>query len=300
MWLVLILALLGFCVQGADLFPLQQGSSWTYREKSTGGTFTVEVGAAVTLNDKTYFPLTGYVPQQVLVRLDDQKRLVYADPDSGQEATLTYFTPPSGSGWWDAPLRTCAEQAQVLQKRGTHDGTMGVVTGVIELQYRSRTCADSGDLSEQYAANIGMVRRVTQSIAGPRQYDLIHAKVGGIVIDALPYARFSVSIDDRPNTASVMATLRLQSDSETPLKLEFASGQEYDLVLTSSDGKVVWKWSTDQMFIQSLHERTVVGEWSTTVTVPRPGPGTYTLQAWLTTIGNPAQFAATVPVTIGQ
>src|SRR5439155_8516402 len=133
-------------------------------------------------------------------------RLVYVDPDSGQESVLTYFTPPDDGGWWDAPLRMCAEQAQTQEK-----------DGLVELQYKTSTCADAGDLTEQYAANIGMVRRVTQSIAGPRQYDLIHAKVGGIVIDTLPTARFSVTVDDRPGTSTVTATIRLQTNSTAPV-----------------------------------------------------------------------------------
>jgi hypothetical protein len=291
----LIAALLGSSLFGADLFPLQEGNNWTYREATTGGTFTVQVGADVTLNNQTYHPLTGYVSQQALVRMDDQGRLVYADPDSGQEAVLTYFAPLDSGGWWDAPMRMCGEQAQAQAK-----GSGVAVT------YKTLTCADAGDLSEQYAENIGMVRRVTQSIAGPRQYDLIHAKVGGIVIDTLPVARFSVSIDDQPNSPNVMATLRLQTNSTSPVALQFATGQEYDVVLSGSDGNVIWKWSTGRVFIESLHQRTVNGEWSITVAVPRPvttpesGPITYTLQAWITTIGNPPQFSATMPVTLGQ
>jgi hypothetical protein len=194
---------LGTSVFGADLFPLAQGNSWTYRETRTGGTFTVDVGVDVTLNGQTYHSLTGYVPGTLLVRLDDQNRLVYANADTGQEAVLTYFAPLDDGGWWDAPLRMCGEQAQALT-RGTHDGAAGVVNGGVELRYKTLTCADAGDLSEQYAENIGMLRRVVESIAGPRQYDLIHAKVGATVIDALPNAQFSVSLDDRATSASVM------------------------------------------------------------------------------------------------
>jgi len=297
---------LGGALFAGDLFPLKEGNIWTYREPRFGGSFTIKVGAGATVNGQTYHTLTGYVPREVLVRVDDQSRLVYVDPDSGQESVLTYFTPPDGE-WWDAPLRMCGERAQTMDKSATHDGAMGVVNGVVELQYQTLTCADAGDLSEQYAENIGMVRRVTQSFTGPRQYDLIHAKVGGIVIESLPFARFGVVVDRRSNASSVMATMRLETTSGSPLKLEFGSGQEYDLVLVGTDGKVLWKWSTGRAFIESLHARTVNSEWSTTVEVPRPigipetGPVTYTLQAWLTTMGDtPPKFSASIPVTFGQ
>jgi hypothetical protein len=278
-----IAALLGSCLFGADLFPLQEGNTWTFREGTTGASFTIAAGAPVAQNGQTYYPLTGYVGQQVLARMDDQGRLVYFDPDSGQEAVLTYFAPLDGGAWWDAPMRMCGEQAQALGKHR-----------VVELQYKAQ-CADAGDVSEQYAANIGMVRRVTQSIAGPRQYDLTHAKVGGIVIDTLPTARFSLSIDDQ-----LTATLRLEANSTSPVPLQFATGQEYDLTVSGSDGKVVWKWSAGRAFTELLHNRTVTGEWSTTVAVPRPSAGSYTLQAWLTTMTATPQFSATIPLTVGQ
>jgi len=284
-------AVLGGSLVAANLFPLREGNNWTYRETRTGRTFSVEVGAAVPLNGQTYYTLIGYVDQTVLARLDDQGRLVYVDQVGGMEAVLTSFVPVDG-GWWDAPFRACTDQGQAS----------GATKGLLQVRYRTSACADAGIVSEQYAENIGMVQRVVESIAGPRRSDLIHAKVGDMVIDTLPHALFSVSIDDRPAAAVVMATLRLQTNSPVPLTLQFGSGQEYDLVLRSTDGKVVWKWSDGQSFIQTLHQTAITGEWSVTVAVPRPPAAAdpYTLQGWLTTIGDPPQFAATVPVAIGQ
>jgi hypothetical protein len=285
---VWIAALLGSSLVAADLFPLTEGNTWIYRDSRTSGTLTISVGTPISLNDQTYYPLTGYVSKQVLVRIDDQNNLVYADPDTGQEAVLTYFSPLDGS-WWDAPMRICNSQGQAVDKNGD-----------VEVRYRQGTCADAGDLSERYAANIGMVRRVTESIAGPRQYDLIHAKVGGMVLDTLPYSRFGVTVDQQPGGSSVVAKFYLQVDPSSPVTLHFASGQEYEVVLRSADGTVVWTWSADRIFVQSLHDRTVSGEWTITVAVPRPAAGAYTLQGWLTTIGDTPQFSATIPLTIGQ
>jgi hypothetical protein len=288
-----IAVVLGGSLFAGDLLPLREGNSWTYAEARTGRTFSIQVGSAVTSNDHTYYLLTGYVDQPLLVRLDEQNRLVYLDEASGAETVLTSFVPEDGQ-WWDAPVRACNQQGQTLDTRGTYKGPMGVVNGVVEVRYRTMTCADAGIESEQYAENIGMLRRVVQSIAGPRQWDLIYAKVGEIVIDVVPHARFSVSVNGQS------ATIRLQTNSPLPLKLQFATGQEYDLILRAGDGTVVWKWSAGQNFIQSLHELTVDGEWSKTVALPRQPAGTYTLQAWLTTIGDTPQFAATVSLSIDQ
>jgi hypothetical protein len=284
-----IAALLGGCLVAGDLLPLREGNSWTYAEARTGRTFTIQVGSALTSNDHTYYLLTGYVDQPRLVRLDERNRLVYLDEASGAETVLTSFVPEDGQ-WWDAPARACNQQGQTLETPGSYEGPMGIVNGVLDLRYRTMTCADAGIESEEYAENIGMLRRVVQSIAGPRQSDLIYAKLGEIVIDAVPHARFSVSVNGQS------ATIRLQTNSAGPLKLQFATGQEYDLVLRASDGKVAWKWSADQNFIQSLHDLTVDREWSKTVALPSEPAGKYTLQAWLTTIGDTPQFAATVPL----
>jgi hypothetical protein len=53
------------------------------------------------------------------------------------------------------------------------------------------------------------------------------------------------------------------------------------------------------LFTQDFHERTV-SELSGTVMAPVTGlmPGSYTVQAWITTTGSTPLFAATVPVTI--
>jgi Intracellular proteinase inhibitor len=278
--------------QGADLMPLQAGNTWTYRESVTGQEFTVRVGTPVMTNERVYHSLSGYVGQRLLVRMDERDALVYLDEESGAERLLTSFQPFEG-GWWNAPFRQCEQEGQTLEKPGVHDGEAGPIRQVLELRYRSFSCADAGVESEQYAANIGMVRRVVSSIAGPREFNLVYARVARQIVDAQPHGRFTVSI-------GATARLRLQVNSPAAVVLRFATAQEYELVLRDEAGSVVWKWSDGQMFAQSSHERSVAGEWLMTVDVPWPTQaGRYTLQAWLTTATDAPQYAATVPLRIG-
>ncbi|HEY1336278.1 MAG TPA: BsuPI-related putative proteinase inhibitor [Bryobacteraceae bacterium] len=293
----LFISLIAGPALAADLFPLQTGNSWTYRDAKFGAEFTVSVGASVTAGNKTYYSLSGYVEGAVPVRLADNGDLVYLDTASGSEKLLTSFAQVDGA-WWDAPLRVCTEQGQTSPKRVTHDGPAGPIAGVLDIAYRVVGCADVGVVEEQFAENIGMMRRVNESISGPRQYDLVRARVGAQAIEALPYGRFTLSTALAAAGDSLRATLRLQTTA-APLRLKFPSGQEYDVAVRDDTGAVLWRWSIGKLFIQAEHELTVNGEWDASVDIPWPPAGApanavYTIQTWLTTAGDTPQFAAEI------
>ncbi|MCC6393351.1 MAG: hypothetical protein IT167_22310 [Bryobacterales bacterium] len=288
---------------GGTFFPLQMGNTWIYREAGTGQSFTVTVGTPVLMNGRVYHPIRGYTAARLLARMDEQNNLVQVNEETGAEQVITSFTPFEG-GWWQAPSRECDQEGQTLSRRGVFDGAAGPFQDVLQIRYRAFSCADAGEELEQYAENIGMVRRVSQSFAGPKQLDLVYARVGHVQINAAPNAQFSVSMQMTRNSPTLEATLRLRVNSPLPVKLNFPSSQEFEVLLRDETGKVIWKWSDGQMFAQVLHEKQVAVEWTIPVPIPRPvasggpQPGNYTLQAWLATADANPQFAATVPVTI--
>src|SRR5581483_8937018 len=151
---------------------------------------------------------------------------------------------------------------------------------------------DTGVLSEQYAENIGMLRRVVETFAGPRKFDLVWARVGNLEIDALRRGSFSISID-----ANLNAILRLQTNPPDALRLSFPTAQEFDVVVRDSAGNIVWQWSDGQVFDQAAHQKTIAGLWTIPVAIPRPAqPGAYIIEARLVTTS--PQFSAAVPLTI--
>jgi hypothetical protein len=232
-----------------------------------------------------------------LVRLDAQKNLTQVDPDTGREQTLTVFSTTSG---WNAPSRTCPQQGTTQADRGRHDGPVGPLADVLQISYRIMLCADVGDLFEQYAENVGMVRRISDSIAGPQTFDLTHATVGNIEIDAAPNARFALSLRAAARSSAPTVVLRLRNNSSLPLRLQFATGQEYDVAVMDEQGETVWKWSDGQFFTEALHEKTIARDSTVSVTLPQlilDKPGNYTVNAWITTIGENPSFAATLPIT---
>ncbi|MDQ7848931.1 MAG: BsuPI-related putative proteinase inhibitor [Armatimonadota bacterium] len=54
----------------------------------------------------------------------------------------------------------------------------------------------------------------------------------------------------------VQAHLAARNGGRTPLRVEFASGQRFDLVVRQR-GVLVWRWSHDRAFVQVLQEVTL-------------------------------------------
>ena len=301
----LTLSLLGACsLLAGNFMPLQPGNSWTYRDAQSGQSFTVRVGTPVMSNYQVYYSLNGFTNDRLLVRIDEKGELVYLDEAREQERLLTSFQPFEG-GWWQGGARACDALGQTLEKRGIHDGPAGPFQDVLQVRFRNFDCADAGTDSEQYAENIGMVRRSETWIGGVRTYDLVYARVGSQIIDVLPNTSFRVTADYSKGSEFLKVTFRLQERASSALKLTFPTSQEYEVRLRDKDGKVLWSWSADKMFTQNLHERFVSTEWSNTVSIPRPTstgsepqPGNYSVQVWLTTLGTTPEFAATVPLVI--
>jgi hypothetical protein len=282
--------LLGAAVlPAANYFPLQNGNSWTYRVAGTQQQFTVQVGAPVKMEGRDWFPLSGYTPQRVWVRYEGD-RLIYLDESTNAESTLTSFLP---GDTWPAPKRTCRQSGEAQGTRAKYNGG----ETALEIRYQTFDCADAGTISELYAENIGMVQRTEQSFAGPRTYNLVSARLVSTVIETAPHGRFTVS-QDGGTADEVALTLRVQVSQARPVSMIFASSQEYDISVSDEAGKVVYRWSASRSFLQSLHTVVVDGEWNAAVSIPKPAPGVYTLQAWLTTATPEPMYAATVPLVV--
>lgn len=298
------LTMLSASMPAADYFPLQPGNTWMYRNNATAAAFTVRVSTPAVIGGKVYYALQGYVGSTVMARLNEFNTLVFIDNDTNQERPLVGFTPMM-AGWLDAPYRPCEQESQTQERRNAYSGPAGEFRDVLAVRFRSLNCADAGTQLEQFAENIGMLRRVDSSFAGPVQYDLVYARIGATVVNALPNGSLNVTLDQVNNSNTLTAVLRLHLHNTAPMKLHFPTSQEFDAVLVDESGNVVWKWSEGKFFTQALHDKDVSVEWTIPIQFQRPGtpsqapqPKNYTLQAWLTTIGPAPQFAASVPVTI--
>lgn len=138
-----------------------------------------------------------------------------------------------------------------------------------------------------------MLRRVVNTIAGLRTYDLIYARVGTQTISATPTGSFSIAVTDG-ETGTWQATLRIAIPGS--ILLHFPSSQEYDARLRDSSGRIVWTLVGRQALpagsARPTNQRRLERN-----QIPHPpaipeGTQQYTLEAWLTTADGEPRLGA--------
>jgi len=295
------LAALFFPLQAAELFPLQEGNLWTYRGATSGEGITISVGTPFIIGGNVYHVLRGYTPLPVFARYNDRNELVYRDEEQDREVLLTAFA-PTGDQWWNAPARACAQEGSAAPDRVAYQGPAGRIPDVTEVTFRPVACAGRHVVSEQFAGNIGMIRRVVATAdGGAETFDLMYARIGKLFIESDASTAFSVSVFNSIIEDGLPVMLRLRSTPGSPRKLTFPSSQEYDIVVRDPRGKIVWRWSEGQFFTANLHERQIGRDWQIPARIPRSvlpeeveARAGYIIQAWLTTAGELAEFASTI------
>jgi hypothetical protein len=280
----------------ADPFPLAFGNFWVYRDAVTGQSIEVRVHTPFALNDHIYYAVSGFGPRQLLLRINESGNLAMWDEERNQELLVTAFETGANIAAFEAYGRQCPATGRTQKDPVDYKGPAGEWK-TIEIQYLPYGCADAGETAENYVDNIGMVRRVVETIAGPRTFDLIHARVGRQVIAAGEVGRFTITASPGMDGASWDVTLRVDPMFGSSLPLRFSSSQEYDLRLRARDGQVLWVWSANKLFAQAEHSVQDIGGWTDTLSVPHPpavpeGPHSYVLEAWLTPAMGQPQFAA--------
>jgi hypothetical protein len=148
-----------------------------------------------------------------------------------------------------------------------------------------------------------MLRRVVTTIAGPRQYDLVSARIGKLMVRADKGGAFSVTV--RPGSNSDVALVAtLQLDVDEPLRVRKPTAQDFDVVLKDEFGRAIWRWSDGKVFPAAIEERDLLGQLSYQVDIPaRPNgealnAGKYVVEGWFTSGDDRIQFSAATSVEI--
>jgi hypothetical protein len=301
--LTVLAALLTFpleCITAGNFMPIEPGNSWIYRSQNNSDTFVVRVGTTgYLLGGQVYYKLTGYTPEELFVRAAESGDVYYYDEELGRELLLTSFE-ASNSFWYHAPKRVCEQEFQPQPRKVDYRGPAGSFNqSALRLDYRSFACADAGIEQEVYVENIGMVQRVSTTIAGPVTYDLVRAHAGSVLVAERPAGSFSVTV--RKLSDRLVAGLHLDVSGGHPARLVFPTSQEYDVVLRDAAGQVIWRWSDGLVFAQAVHERTVTQlTYSVDIPLIQDGrglpPGAYTVEGWLST--EPRQFSSAATIDI--
>ena len=87
------------------------------------------------------------------------------------------------------------------------------------------------------------------------------------------------------------ARLTVRNDHVDPLRIQFPTGQIFDLTIRNDRGETLYRWSEGQVFTQAEQVLEIVGERNNVIRLrlsesssgaPLP-PGNYVAEGWLTT-----------------
>jgi hypothetical protein len=218
------------------------------------------------------------------------------DPETSRERPWVAFATPEG-GSFETALDPCNSRGVVQAVNAKVTVPAGEFLRAFEVRYPAANCADAGLDSEVYAPWIGLVRRSGITLAGPRSFDLIYARIGGVTVLSGPELAFSLTADRSVYTAGrqpaiLTARITLRHSQPEPVEIVHGSGQTYDLAIRNQAGDTVYTWSADKVFPAIYRvERYPAGEknWVETIRLAdkdgKPmAPGKYTLEAWLTSL----------------
>lgn len=296
-----------------DYFPLHPGNQWVYR---CGGSCaepfaTVEVVRGAEFEGRWYWMLNGFGGRETWLRQDTDGILWAFNPDSGEERRWYSFLAPEGESF-DSAVDPCAPTASIVSRNADYSGPVGEFTWALQIGYAS-VCADAGLSSELFLPWVGLIRRAETTIAGPRTYDLIFSRTGGVTEVTERHISFTLALDRSYYIANLMppfdpergiprmtARLTLRSTTGGPIELTFPTSQRFDLEIRNERGEAVRRWSDGRMFLTVLAEETVDIERNYVFEVPladregNPLPaGRYVAEGWLATEG-PKAFSASV------
>jgi hypothetical protein len=293
-----------------DYFPLHVGNQWIYRISGLGSgePVIVHIPRTEVVQDRIYSLVRGLSGGDVWLRMDENATLLRYDPETRQESTWAMFSTPAGETY-RTELDPCNRTAKVESRQATVRTPAGEFINALAISYPSANCADAGLSSEFYLPWIGLVRRESLTIAGPRVMSLSYARIGGVTVLSEPENAFSLTLDrsqygDPANVPLLTARLTLRMTHPEPVELTFPSGQRFDLEIRNERNETVLRWSDGKAFTLALgSERIGPGEKNWTLQLPlangatRLPPGSYTAEGWLTTIGE-RRYAARVPFSI--
>jgi len=307
--------------QPANYFPLAVGNSWTYamEGRAASGNVTARVTESVETAGQQYFRLEGFTPRPALVRLASQGRLLEFRPDSGTKHLWYEFAAAEGATWRSELPHPCLGAATLASRGSSVEVPAGRFDDAVVIRYGTTFCADAGIQEEVFAPGIGLLRRTETTIAGPRSMVLTEARVGSRVI-RFSALSFRLSIDQPVYFPNLMppvtperavplmrARMTIRNDTNFPLRLDFPSGQRFDLLIRDSRGQDIYRWSATRLFTQEMGMLELSpGEKIFSAEIPLGQPadqplprGRYVVEAWLTT-GDPSAYRASVGFEVSE
>jgi len=292
----------GSLMAAPDYFPLHVGNQWVYRSSGVAccQTFTAEITATETYDGRTYALLRGIPGGDLRLRTTSAGDLVAYDPVSRTEKLWAAFSKPEGEPYL-SEIDECNGRAVIDSKQADYKGPIGEFSNALRVRYAVNNCADAGLIQETFLPYIGLLQRTLSTIAGPRPFDLVYARIAGVTVVSERELSFSVTLDKAVYNAGERITVRmtLRHSQLEPLRIVFSSGQTYEIVARNEAGDIVYRWSDGRVFTQALRSIDFPpGEKNWVEIVPSLPVGRYMVEVWLVTATPQRAYSASIPLEI--
>ncbi|MEK6883683.1 MAG: BsuPI-related putative proteinase inhibitor, partial [Nanoarchaeota archaeon] len=165
----------------ADYFPMQVGNKWNYNLKwDLDVDWEIEITGIENIADTPYFTFDNYSFVHSRYELNKFRRDENGNiltRQNGIENVLYKFPAPEDSTWNFRDWLARKERTDNILYNGV-TVPAGTFENLITISF-TRDAPDASYIAEQFAPNVGLVRRISDSIAGPRIMELQGAFVNG-------------------------------------------------------------------------------------------------------------------------
>jgi hypothetical protein len=303
--------------QPVTWLPLMEGSQWVYRASWRNATqVRVEVTGKRQVDGREYYVVTGWPGRgwETLLRQDGGGRIWELVREGSHERLFLDANTEVGREAGNAGDH-CTGSGILAERPAKAKTVLGDFDYGAKVQYNVGPCADAGVQSDTWLPWVGLIQREFITIAGPRTYELVYARLGDVTVITAPELSFQIALDKTEHVASdvlpavigaepvLHIRLALRNTTDTPVLLEFPSGQDFDIVLRNEKGDEVRRWSDGRAFPAIVRQERFTGErvWlAELVLQARDGTalpaGNYRIEAEITT--RTRTFSAASPLRV--
>ncbi|GAA4364043.1 BsuPI-related putative proteinase inhibitor [Kangiella marina] len=254
---VAVSTLIAGVAASADSYLMASPGDYRSFKSSHDNTLSVSLINTMGGNWKQYSSFFGQKNQWLWLSSDGQE--IYWLSESQKAELLFNADDPVGTEY-RVQIDGCTERAKLASKSDAVKVGAGMFEQSVRLDF-SGYCYDEGLESAWFAPGVGLVKWSKDSVLGSVVFELEHAKVGNMTLpnqDGIELsAQFPAETVMLNNQKSVEASITLINHSDEAITLDFTSGQTFDIYLYDDSGELVSLWSSEMMFTQALHSKTI-------------------------------------------
>lgn len=224
--------------------PLQVGNQWAYQGFPSKKVIVTDLIAGP--DGLYYFSIDKFLDASTrYIRTERTGEVREIDLQTGATTVLYLLGAPVGTTWSYMPLGyrvVCNSTAFLASRNDTVQVPAGEFHDVVRIDFLGGGCSDGGVLSEWFAPGVGLIKRSSQSIEGPRSEVLLSTNVGvsarnfaaSLILDRTTYIQDAMPILEHPALLDAQFFLR-NRDAEVSFVFQGCKSATFRVI--GQDGK---------------------------------------------------------------